>query len=168
MGGIMASFIRFLWFADYHYHLTEKGIYYTCQQVISENAYTVVRITAWVGIAVCVLAAALIGPLAFVGAGAFALMSFSMTNFSAETISIGIRFDGCYRIVHLKDQEVIRLYNDTRKRYSTGGIFCSPDEKFHLIQLLKSQLPDVKILEAKRYKEVLNPSMISPDETSAS
>ncbi|QMV12836.1 hypothetical protein [Vibrio spartinae] len=154
----VALYARFLWFADYyyHYHLTEKGIYYTQQQVISEAAYTVVRATAWVGIAICVLAAALIGPLAFVGAGAFALMSFSMTNFSAKVSIYGIYFGGSYNIVHLKNQEVIELdSSDVSRSYYSGRLYCAPDEKSCLFEQLQSVLSEAKVIEVKRPKELL-------------
>lgn len=72
-----------IFYADhrYCYSLTQAGIYYTDQEVIPDAAYTFVRGFAWVGIAVCLLALAVVGPLAFVGAGGFALLAFGLTNF---------------------------------------------------------------------------------------
>ena len=84
---LMSFFMgRFLFYPDSHYHykLTKLGIYYTKEQIIPEIAYTLIRGFAWRGIAVCLIALFVIGPLAFVGAGAFALMAFGMTNFKSK------------------------------------------------------------------------------------
>ncbi|AEA79667.1 hypothetical protein VCLMA_B0018 [Vibrio cholerae LMA3984-4] len=74
---------RYLLMPDhrYCYSLTQAGVHYTDQEVIPDAAYTFVRGFAWVGIAVCLLALAVVGPLAFVGAGGFALLAFGLTNF---------------------------------------------------------------------------------------
>lgn len=80
---IMVLVSRYLFSPDKYrcYHLTALGIHYTEQDMIPEVAYKIVRGFAWVGIVVCFIAVFLLGPLALVGAGAFALMSFGMTNF---------------------------------------------------------------------------------------
>ncbi|WP_053411104.1 hypothetical protein [Vibrio hepatarius] len=64
---------RYLFLPDKHryYHLTSMGIHYTKQDMIPEVAYKIARGLAWVGIAVCIIAVFVLGPLAFVGAGAF-------------------------------------------------------------------------------------------------
>ncbi|MEF1257047.1 hypothetical protein, partial [Vibrio sp. M260112] len=86
---------RYLFSPDKHrcYHLTALGIHYTEQDMIPEVAYKIVRGFAWVGIAVCIIAVLLLGPLALVGAGAFALMSFGMTNFQPEVIKSYLLMD---------------------------------------------------------------------------
>ncbi|MEF1257310.1 hypothetical protein QTN95_21200, partial [Vibrio sp. M260112] len=61
--------------------------------MIPEVAYKIVRGFAWVGIVVCFIAVFLLGPLALVGAGAFALMSFGMTNFQPEVIKSYLLMD---------------------------------------------------------------------------
>ncbi|HGF7154599.1 TPA: hypothetical protein AB5C39_002736, partial [Vibrio mimicus] len=81
-GIVFALVARYLFMPDhrYCYSLTQAGIHYTDQEVIPDAAYTFVRGFAWVGIAVCLLALAVVGPLAFVGAGGFALLAFGLTN----------------------------------------------------------------------------------------
>ncbi|WP_261887451.1 hypothetical protein [Vibrio aerogenes] len=155
-GVLMTFFVRFLWMADseYNFLLTEKGIYYTQQQIIPEIAYKIVRVSAWVGIGVCVLAAALVGPLAFVGAGAFALMSFNMTNFSSSISDLGILFKGNYTIIHLEDQEVIELFTDALDYHYMGTIFCKNEQKDELFQSMQSVLGHVDIVGVKRFKDI--------------
>ncbi|KJF92055.1 hypothetical protein UB39_22100, partial [Photobacterium angustum] len=64
------------------------------EDIIPEIAYTIVRRSAWVGCAICVFAAIFIGPIAFVGAGGAALMSFGMTNFRPKPFKNQCLFDG--------------------------------------------------------------------------
>ncbi|WP_408901414.1 hypothetical protein [Photobacterium piscicola] len=83
MAVIMSLWYRYLVSADkrHYYAINQYGMYSTSEQIIPEIAYTIVRRSAWVGCAICVFAAIFIGPMAFVGAGGAALMSFTMTNF---------------------------------------------------------------------------------------
>ncbi|PSW89090.1 hypothetical protein [Photobacterium iliopiscarium] len=83
LGSGGAPWGRFLIHADkrHYYAINQYGMYSTEEQIIPEIAYTIVRRSAWVGCAICVFAAIFIGPMAFVGAGGAALMSFTMTNF---------------------------------------------------------------------------------------
>ncbi|MGD8109964.1 hypothetical protein [Vibrio sp. TRT 17S01] len=94
---MMMLMTRYLYLPDKHrcYHLTAQGIRYTEQDMIPEMAYKIVRGFAWVGIVVCFIAVFLLGPLALVGAGAFALMSFGMTNFQPTVNKSYVRVDEC-------------------------------------------------------------------------
>ncbi|KDM93504.1 hypothetical protein EA58_00005, partial [Photobacterium galatheae] len=64
--------------------LTEHGIIVSTVEVVPEIFYAATRYAAYVGIVVCLLAVIFVGPLAFVGAGAGALMAFKMTGFNNE------------------------------------------------------------------------------------
>lgn len=68
----------------YHYHITAKGIYYTLQDDIPEIAFTIMRGVGWVGCIACVLAAGLLGPAAFIGAGASALLAWKIQDMRPE------------------------------------------------------------------------------------
>lgn len=77
VGVIMFPYLRYLVMADkhYHYRLTTEGLITTYQDAIPEMAYTIVRGVAWLGVVVCVMAMAVLGPLALVGAGGMALFA---------------------------------------------------------------------------------------------
>ncbi|WP_052729961.1 hypothetical protein [Photobacterium halotolerans] len=91
----------FLFDADYDYkgQITPKGIIVQKTERVPEIFYKATRGMAYIGIVVCVVAALMIGPLAFVGAGAFALLSFKMTGFhkKAQTEVISFVRDKKYR-----------------------------------------------------------------------
>ena len=86
MGAIVAAFTRYLWLADknYHYRLTTEGVIVAYQDAIPEAAYAIVRGLAWLGVVVCVMAVAVLGPLALVGAGGMALFAVFFTDFKSE------------------------------------------------------------------------------------
>ncbi|WP_052729960.1 hypothetical protein [Photobacterium halotolerans] len=88
-GGMVLIFlpvIYFLFNADYDYkgQITPKGIIIQKTERVPEIFYKATRGMAYIGIVVCVIAALMVGPLAFVGAGAFALLSFKMTGFHKQ------------------------------------------------------------------------------------
>ncbi|QUJ69767.1 hypothetical protein KDD30_23925 (plasmid) [Photobacterium sp. GJ3] len=64
--------------------LTQNGIMISTVEVVPEAFYAATRYAAYVGIVVCLLAVIFVGPLAFVGAGAGALMAFKMTGFNND------------------------------------------------------------------------------------
>ncbi|MEL6117970.1 hypothetical protein P0Y67_22515 [Photobacterium sp. SP02] len=84
---IFAPVSYFLFDADYDYkgQITPKGIIIHKTERVPEIFYKATRGMAYIGIVVCVIAALMVGPLAFVGAGAFALLSFKMTGFHKQT-----------------------------------------------------------------------------------
>lgn len=63
-----------------HHHITAKGIYYTEQDDIPDIAFTIMRGVGWFGCIACVLAAGLLGPAAFIGAGASALLAWKIKD----------------------------------------------------------------------------------------
>ncbi|MDO6708764.1 hypothetical protein [Photobacterium sp. 1_MG-2023] len=64
--------------------LTEHGIIVSTVELVPEVFYAATRYAAYVGIVVCLLAVIFVGPFAFVGAGAGALMAFKMTGFNND------------------------------------------------------------------------------------
>ncbi|ENM5891118.1 hypothetical protein [Vibrio cholerae] len=132
---------RYLLMPDhrYCYSLTQVGIHYTDQEVIPDAAYTFVRGFAWVGIAVCLLALAVVGPLAFVGAGGFALLAFGLTNFRPTVDHENVYFaDQLILFDPIKEKMVILNTESVRDpRFRRSLFFGSFDEKQRFIELVK-------------------------------
>ncbi|EJL6523032.1 hypothetical protein RDG66_18825 [Vibrio cholerae] len=133
--------VRYLFMPDhrYCYSLTQAGIHYTDQEVIPDAAYTFVRGFAWVGIAVCLLALAVVGPLAFVGAGGFALLAFGLTNFRPTVDHENVYFaDQLILFDPIKEKMVILNTESVRDpRFRRTLFFGSFDEKQRFIELVK-------------------------------
>ncbi|HFS8461677.1 TPA: hypothetical protein ACH2LV_003364 [Vibrio cholerae] len=134
--------VRYLFMPDhrYCYSLTQAGIYYTDQEVIPDAAYTFVRGFAWVGIAVCLLALAVVGPLAFVGAGGFALLAFGLTNFHPTVHQKDVYFaDQLILFDPIKEKMLILNTELLRDPRFIGTLFFSSfDEKNHVMGLIKN------------------------------
>ncbi|ASF99016.1 hypothetical protein [Vibrio anguillarum] len=132
---------RYLLMPDhrYCYSLTQAGIHYTDQEVIPDAAYTFVRGFAWVGIAVCLLALAVVGPLAFVGAGGFALLAFGLTNFRPTVDHENVYFaDQLILFDPIKEKMLILNTESVRDpRFRRSLFFGSFDEKQRFIELVK-------------------------------
>lgn len=133
--------VRYLFMPDhrYCYSLTQAGVHYTDQEVIPDAAYTVVCGFAWVGIVACVVALAVIGPLAFVGAGGFALLAFGLTNFSPSVDHENVYFaDQLILFDPIKEKMVILNTESVRDpRFRRTLFFGSFDEKQRFIELVK-------------------------------
>ncbi|HIF9355500.1 TPA: hypothetical protein ACX6RJ_003560 [Photobacterium damselae] len=95
VGSFMSPWCRYLFDADkrYYFAINQYGMLSRNEQIIPEIAYTIVRYSAWVGCGICLFAAILVGPIAFVGAGGAALLSFQMTNFRSVARKSQCLFD---------------------------------------------------------------------------
>ncbi|MEF1257302.1 hypothetical protein QTN95_21145, partial [Vibrio sp. M260112] len=94
--------------------------------MIPEVAYKIVRGFAWVGIAVCIIAVFLLGPLALVGAGAFALMSFGMTNFKPTVDKSYVLIDDRSVVFNLTHDSVLSFGSPNRETLDyIGTVFIS-------------------------------------------
>lgn len=133
--------VRYLFMPDhrYCYSLTQAGVHYTDQEVIPDAAYTFVRGFAWVGIAVCLLALAVVGPLAFVGAGGFTLLAFGLTNFRPTVDHENVYFaDQLILFDPIKEKMAILETESVRDpRFGASIFFGSFDEKQRFIELVK-------------------------------
>ncbi|EGQ9204770.1 hypothetical protein [Vibrio cholerae] len=149
--------VRYLFLPDhrYCYSLTQAGIYYTDQEVIPDAAYTFVRGFAWVGIAVCLLALAVVGPLAFVGAGGFALLAFGLTNFHPTVHKKEVYFADQLIVFDPIKEKMVDLNTDSTDEpwFDRRLFFSSLDEKTHFIELVKSIHNNVDYLPLQRVND---------------
>ncbi|MPY24008.1 hypothetical protein [Shewanella sp. YLB-07] len=154
MGFLMTRYL-FLPDSHYHYKLTKLGIHYTKEDLIPEIAYTLVRGFAWVGIAVCLIALFVIGPLAFVGAGAFALMAFGMTNFKSKIDQHRILFADANILFNLKNDVLLDIIPKKKMKLAFSGTIyaTSLEKKESIIAELIQQLGEVEVVDIKRLNE---------------
>jgi hypothetical protein len=154
---MMTLITRYLFTPDKHrcYHLTPLGIHYTEKDMIPDVAYQVVRGFAWVGIVVCIIAAFILGPLAFVGAGGFALMSFGMTNFRPSIDNHYILISERTVMFDLENDGVLSFAIPEKGAYAYyGDIFTNTlDQKQELLSTLRSLFSSIEFVKIKRLKE---------------
>ncbi|OOF25483.1 hypothetical protein [Salinivibrio sp. IB872] len=154
---MMTLITRYLFTPDKHrcYHLTSLGIHYTEKDMIPDVAYQVVRGFAWVGIVVCIIAAFMLGPLAFVGAGGFALMSFGMTNFRPNVNHSYILISERTVVFDLENDGVLSFEAAEQDVHAYGGDIYTMtiDQKQELLSTLRSLFPRIEFVKIKRLKE---------------
>ncbi|WP_434144954.1 hypothetical protein [Photobacterium leiognathi] len=95
-----------------HYQLTAIGIRYTSQADIPGFVYTAVRYIAWGGVLLSVFAMAVMGPLALIGAGGFALLAVGFVNYKPEIKTDEFFFLDKVNIKMYKKRNIIRLFTD--------------------------------------------------------
>ncbi|MGI2128729.1 hypothetical protein [Shewanella oncorhynchi] len=151
MALIMCLSARYLWFADkqYHYRLTTEGLVTTYHDAIPDAAYAVVRGLAWFGVVVCIVGVALLGPVALVGAGGFAVMAFFFTGFKniETTYESPIKNGHRHLIKVTRNRPFIACQSDVRTMGLRASIrlHCPLDKMHTILSLLMTQLPDSEI-----------------------
>ncbi|WP_255315091.1 hypothetical protein [Aliivibrio sp. 1S165] len=165
---MMVLISRYLFTPDKHrcYHLTSMGIHYTEQDMIPEMAYKIARGFAWVGIVVCIIVAFMLGPLAFVGAGAFALMSFGMTNFQSTVDKSHIFIDERSVVFHIRNDGVVSFTIPEKGKLQYKGLVYTStlEEKMELLTNLQSLSINMEIMEIKRLNDQYKHPIYQQDE----
>ncbi|MGY3864367.1 hypothetical protein [Aeromonas bivalvium] len=153
MGGIVAAFTRYLWLADknYHYRLTTEGLIVTYHDAIPEIAYKIVRGLAWLGVAVCVMAVAVLGPLALVGAGGMALFAVFFTDFKSEVSEHDTMFkkDWPYTLSISNRKKALRFESTPFTVAYSDNLYCKSEDFERVIELIKNQIRCVEIKNIK-------------------
>ncbi|WP_447833820.1 hypothetical protein [Aeromonas veronii] len=151
VSAVMTPYFRYLVMADkdYHYRLTTEGVIVTYQDAIPEAAYTIVRGLAWFGVVVCVLAVALLGPLALVGAGGMALFAIFFTGFQKEvtTLYLGFNKNCTYVCKVVKKKSLIRFETVPFEDGAFSDLHCEHKDFIFILKLLMSEL------DCKEYRE---------------
>lgn len=144
MGGGLSLYFRYLVMADkdYHYRLTTEGVIVTYQDSIPEIAYTIVRGLAWFGVVICVMAVAVLGPLALVGAGGMALLAVFFTEFKKEVTTQYIQFDkNCiYVFKVVKRKFLIRFETVPFGDGAFSDLYCDEIDFNFILKALMSEL----------------------------
>ncbi|MUL13118.1 hypothetical protein GNP57_06270 [Aliivibrio fischeri] len=141
---------------DYCYHLTPMGIHYTEQDMVPEVAYKIARGFAWVGIVVCIIVAFMVGPLAFVGAGAFALMSFGMTNFQSTIQEHEVFFSDRPILFNLVNDTMLRVDSYTAPDYCCRRDFYVPslEQKKQIITAIQNSQKNIEYVELAKLNDM--------------
>ena len=163
MGGGLSLYFRYLVMADkdYHYRLTTEGVIVTYQDSIPEIAYTIVRGVAWRGVAwlgvvVCVMAVAVLGPLALVGAGGMALFAVFFTDFKSEVSEHETMFkkDWPYTLSISNRKKALRFESTPFKVAYSDNLYCKSEDFERVIELIKNKIRCVEIKNIKGHPMV--------------
>ncbi|MDX7781363.1 hypothetical protein SJR90_03175 [Aeromonas caviae] len=144
MSIVMTLYLRYLVMADknYHYRLTTEGLMTTYQDAIPEMAYTIVRWLAWLGVVVCVMAMAVLGPLALVGAGGMAIFAVFCTNFEKKVSVEYTVFnkDKKYVVKVVENRSIIRFDIIPFSWFEFSYLYCNEGELYRILSSLMKEL----------------------------
>ena len=151
VGAIMLPYLRYLVMADkvYYYRLTTEGLVITYHDAITEVAYTIVRGLAWLGVVVCVVAVAILGPLALVGAGGMALFAVFFTDFKSEVCEEFTLFNKKWPHVFTisKRYRALRFESVPFKSAFSRTLYCRVEDIDVILNLIKSHI----LVESVKY-----------------
>lgn len=141
---VMIPYIRYFIMADkdYHYRLTTEGVIVTSYDAIPDMAYTIVRGLAWLGVVACVMAVAILGPLALAGAGGMALLAIFFTGFKKDVNVQYIKFSKSevYVIKVVEKKHLIRFETVPFESGAFSDLHCHPDNIKPVMAAVMSEL----------------------------
>ena len=169
-GGLLLNLV-FIFFASADikriYKFTKNGILTEQADVVPEYAYQCIRMIGRVGVVVCLISVVFVGPMAFIGAGASALLSFKLVNFRLKPMLFeSLYFDESV-IFKTSKENYIDITANTNDTCSSMGFFCNKDnveEIFNTIKIFYSngyffEVMSVKdICDHEKFNEFLHPA----------
>ncbi|MER0497584.1 hypothetical protein ACSZN6_21090 [Aeromonas hydrophila] len=153
----MIPYFRYLVMADkdYHYRFTTEGLIVTYQDAIPEMAYKIIRVLAWFGVLVCVMAVAVLGPLSLVGAGGMALFAIFFTDFKKEeSVEYTLFNKNKINVIKVVSNMAFVQFETIPFGYSGfASFYCYQNE---LNKILASLLPILNCQEYREFKTILS------------
>ncbi|MGF1807958.1 hypothetical protein L4C31_22230, partial [Aliivibrio sifiae] len=142
-GTIMALFLIFFASADIKriYKFTKNGILTEQADVVPEYAYQCIRMIGRVGVFLCLIAVVFVGPMAFVGAGASALLSFKLVNFRLKSMMFETLYFDESAIFKANKENYIDITPNSPLFLSLDSIFCNKDNVDDIFNTLKEFYP---------------------------
>ncbi|EGU31335.1 hypothetical protein [Vibrio scophthalmi] len=171
VAGIFIGFMSWLHFAEmcYYYRFGDQAMAMHQHQNQPHSAYTALRGLAWVGVVFCIVITIWVGPMAFVGAGASALMAFKMIDAKRFDMYWIIPYDSVLVIdVIRKDNYIAIWFKDVDFELGTEspqifenitiyGLFCKPEQFDDILATLKSKLhSEVQFFESPSVDKKIN------------
>ncbi|MCS3458913.1 hypothetical protein [Aeromonas sp. BIGb0445] len=140
----------------YHYHITAKGIFYTQQDNIPDIAFTIARGLGWFGCGVCVLAAGMLGPAAFIGAGASALLAWKIKDMQPvekKNVCLFVKNEKKMTIRLFERKSAIKFIVSPLSPYTYAFIYCKEGESGKVMQLLSPYIAAYDVIKVNSWRE---------------
>ncbi|UBO72464.1 hypothetical protein [Aeromonas rivuli] len=140
----------------YHYHITAKGFFYTQQDNIPDIAFTIARGLGWFGCGVCVLAAGMLGPAAFIGAGASALLAWKIKDIQPvekKNVCLFVKNEKKMTIRLFERKSAIKFIVSPLSPYTYAFIYCKEGESGKVMQLLSPYIAAYDVIKVNSWRE---------------
>ena len=134
--------------------------------MVPEYAYQCIRMIGRVGVVVCLIAVVFVGPMAFIGAGASALLSFKLINFRLKPMMFETLYFDESVIIKSSKINYITIVPNAQLLLSLDGIFCNKKNANDIFNTLREFYPNGHFYEVEeeddiyshyKYKEFLHP-----------
>ncbi|MGF1904756.1 hypothetical protein [Aliivibrio salmonicida] len=167
-GTIMTLFLIFFASADIKriYKFTKNGIVTEQADVVPEYAYQCIRMIGRVGVVVCLIAVVFVGPMAFIGAGASALLSFKLVNFRLKPMLFETLYFDETVLIKASDVSYISVIPNGKISASRMGFFCNKENVDDIFNTLRKFYTNGHFYEVEeeddiyehyKFKEFLHP-----------
>jgi hypothetical protein len=151
--------------STYEFELTEFGIRFSIHDNSPDFIYKSTRYAAWFGCFLCIIAFLTIGPLAFVGGAAFALMAPKFTQFKKsvhrQSFLVHRYIDFRYyrkqwRVSTQPNYPMEQDWNMISAHRSLQDLYIEPRKLYQLITYLKFNSNLITSAESYSFEEVRN------------
>ncbi len=164
----MTLFFVFFGSADIKriYKFTKNGILTEQADVVPEYAYQCIRMIGRVGVVVCLIAVVFVGPMAFVGAGVSALLSFKLVNFRLKPMMFETLYFDESVIIKSSKANYVSILPNADLLVSGNGFISNGKNINEIYNTLKEFYPNGHFYEVEeeddiyshyKYKEFLHP-----------
>ena len=131
------------------YHLTRLGIREKRNEVFPKHTFSILRGFAWFGVAVCIFSVLFMGPLALVGAGGLALMSFKFTGIGQQESYDLYLFDDDMMVFNVLDNNCIRMHSNPVEDACQSTLYFNDEDRELVLDNLKNVLPNAHYIDLK-------------------
>ncbi|MCE4934362.1 hypothetical protein [Aliivibrio fischeri] len=168
-GTIMTLFLIFFASADIKrvYKFTKNGIVTEKADVVPEYAYQCIRMIGRMGVVVCLIAVVFVGPMAFIGAGASALLSFKLVNFRLKPMMFETLYFEESVIIKSSKANYVSILPNADLLVSGNGFISNGKNINEIFNTLREFYPNGYFYEVEeeddiyshyKYKEFLHPA----------
>ncbi|MGL6259067.1 hypothetical protein [Vibrio sp. WXL210] len=139
----------------FKYTFTLEGVRVIDEERIPDFVFTIIRSVACLGVIICLIAVAVVGPIAFVGAAAAALAAFKFTGFKKEANHYVYLFYPHSEIRYFEKEHALGIFpimdedpNNIRSRL-ISDLHVNPAELDDLVNQIKQviDVSEVKFVE---------------------
>lgn len=136
-------------YSNIKYKLKQNGIEEIRYEIIPENTFSILRGFAWFGVAVCIFSVLFMGPLALVGAGGLALMSFKFTRIEQQESYDSYLFDDDMMVFNVLDNNCIRMHSNPVEDACQSTLYFNDEDRELVLSNLKQVLPNAHYIDLK-------------------
>ncbi|MEZ8094157.1 hypothetical protein ACED51_08700 [Photobacterium swingsii] len=144
---LMAGYVAWSTFAEflYFYRFNNEFIAVKRYKNEPEFSFKVARLVGWLGSITCIILALFLGPIIFIGAGGFALMSFYLINIKRDIYYLIAPYNSILYINYIKKSDEIYILFK-KQVFNDDGIHIKAYEYTTSIQLYLNGRPKEEII----------------------